>query len=113
METFAAQAREGFVARSIIFLKQDYADWSAAKHDAEIDAFVRDLMMLGERWGVSSEANLRKLMHCRIALGLEDNPPEHVRFRLTEPNVSEDNRVEGACNVLLTQSQNLRVLERG
>lgn len=83
------------------------------KSPEEMDAFLSETVAFGSRHHVSTEANLWKLLHCRIALGLTVEPPEHVLFRLRELDVPEDNRVEGVCNVLAGNLQGLKVLDAG
>ena len=93
MELFSHQMTEVFVAKTIVFLRKNFAAWTANKDDAALGEYIRKMMALGKKHAVTKQINLQKLMHYHIVYGFEIPLSKELEHVLNDHQHNENMRV--------------------
>lgn len=93
MEAFRQIEVEKFVQKSVLFLKNNFADWCADKRQEEIEAFIYKMIEFGEQYDIKKQLNLQKLMFFKIEFEFDIPLVKVLEEILNEVEKNESYRV--------------------
>jgi len=67
-EVFFNKEKDKFIEKSIVFLKENFLDWTKDKSESELVDFIEEIIDFGEQYNILSQLNLQKLMYYKIDL---------------------------------------------
>lgn len=113
MEAFRQIEVEKFVQKSVVFLRQNFADWCADKEQEEIEVFIHKIIAFGEQYEIRKQLNLQKLMHFKITYEFDIPLVEHLEEILTPVDTNESYRVKCFYKSLLNKELPIKSAEKG
>lgn len=62
LDAFKIVAREKFIQKSLIFLKENFYSWSREQSEDDLVEFINKMIDFGAKMGIHKEINVQKLM---------------------------------------------------
>lgn len=103
MEAFRKIELEKFVQKSVIFLRENFTDWSADKEQKGIEVFIYEIFEFSEQYEIRKQLNLQKLMYLKIEFGFEMPLVKEFEDILGEVEQNESYRVKCFNKILLNK----------
>ncbi len=86
--------RKLFVDKTVIFLKENTAQWAESKSDEQIIAVIDSLIAIGKDRNIKKEINIQKLAYHWIKYDLKMPPSAQIDTELRQVGLGEDYRVK-------------------
>src|SRR5580698_9151709 len=94
LQKFSEVRFEEFRKKTIVFLRNNFAEWANGKDDTELRKYVNAMIEFGKKYKVFKEINLQKLMHYHIYYKFDIPLPKNLEKFLVEYKLTENNRVK-------------------
>ncbi|MBP6311718.1 MAG: hypothetical protein KA408_05570 [Flavobacteriales bacterium] len=94
LEALGAPHKEAFIAKTLVFLRKECAQWAMNKEDEVIVESIENMIYFAKRYDVKKEVNVQKLLYHWIQSELELPFKQPLKDALMQENVSEDKRVK-------------------
>lgn len=109
LEKFSEIKFDGFVAKTIGFLKENFEFWTKDKDDEEIKKLILAMISWAEEYEIDSGLNIQKLLHHKIEFGWELPLHEKLEAHLTAYKYDQHKRVNNFC--LEVESKKYKLIE--
>jgi hypothetical protein len=98
-EAIQQNAVREFIAKTILFLRENKAEWSEAKDDQEVQDYIESIIAFAESCSIDEALAVQKLAFYKIELGFS-LPPEsrYHHARLCRAHFDDSYRVDQFVN---------------
>jgi len=85
---------EQFISTSLLFLRENFPEWSQTKEDKFLRDFINKMIQFGREYNILKEINVQKLMAYKIEYDFVMPLKNDRKIKLNQQDFEEDYRMD-------------------